>query len=187
MAIKDLLPPAPPPPTPASERPAGITCETYTRGEGKRCVHYANNGACLHETGFMCVEWLKVNGPKPSLPTPPVAIAPKSEAPIIDIDQLRGFTTDDIESFKVRGLEVLLRSETYGDLWLVPAYTGQPRTEITPEHAATLARVMSTFPGSHIVSFHQTKNPSPTLSAQSAPSRSAHEKPASQLQPPLEV
>jgi len=220
MAIKDLLPPAPPPPTTASERPPGITCETYTRGEGKRCVHYANNGACLHETGFMCVEWLKVNGHKPSLPavdeppkpapvprdlfgnplpevaapistptTPPVAIAPKSdaEASIIDVDQLRGFTTDDIESFKARGLEVLLCSETYGDIWLVPAYTGQPRKEITPEHAATLARVMSVFAGSHIVSFHQTKNPSPPLSAQSAPSRSAHEKPASQLQPPLEV
>lgn len=28
--------------------------------------------------------------------------------------------------------------------------------EITPEHAATLARVMSVFPGSHIVSFEKT-------------------------------
>jgi len=38
----------------------------------------------------------------------------------------------------------------------VPAYTGQPRKEITPEHAATLARAMSVFPGSHIVSFEKT-------------------------------
>ena len=41
-----------------------------------------------------------------------------------------------------------LRSEAYGDLWLVPAYTGQPRKEITPEHAATVMRVLSVFPGS---------------------------------------
>lgn len=43
-----------------------------------------------------------------------------------------------------------------GDVWLVPAYTGRERKEITPEHAATLARVMSVFPGSHIVSFEKT-------------------------------
>ena len=34
MALKDLIRPAP---TPAAERPPGITCEKYTRGEGKRC------------------------------------------------------------------------------------------------------------------------------------------------------
>ena len=34
MALKDLIRPAP---TPAAERPPGITCETYTSGEGKRC------------------------------------------------------------------------------------------------------------------------------------------------------
>ena len=73
-----------------------------------------------------------------------------------DVDQLRGFTTEDIESFKALGVEVLLHSETYGDVWLVPAYTGRERKEITPEHAATLARVMSVFPGSHIVSFEKT-------------------------------
>ena len=57
---------------------------------------------------------------------------------------------------KALGVEVLLHSETYGDVWLVPAYTGRERKEITPEHAATLARVMSVFPGSHIVSFEKT-------------------------------
>ena len=80
----------------------------------------------------------------------------------IDVDQRRGCTTADIESFKALGVEVLLHSETYGDVWLVPAYTGRERKEITPEHAATLARVMSVFPGSHIVSFEktaQTNNP----------------------------
>jgi hypothetical protein len=89
----------------------------------------------------------------------PIALAPRPDAdaqPAVDVDQLRGFTTEDIESFKALGVEVLLHSETYGDVWLVPAYTGRDRKEITPEHAATLARVMSVFPGSHIVSFEKT-------------------------------
>jgi hypothetical protein len=82
--------------------------------------------------------------------------ARRRRAHAVDVDQLRGFTTEDIESFKALGVEVLLHSETYGDVWLVPAYTGRERKEITPEHAATLARVMSVFPGSHIVSFEKT-------------------------------
>lgn len=190
MAIKDLVKPELPPPTPAAERPPGITCEKYTRGEGKRCLHFASNGACTLPDEFMCVEWLKANGhgkralpvvdepaaPKPvardlfgnalpevAPPTPkastPIALAPKPDAdaqPAVDVDQLRGFTDADIASFKALGVEVLLHSETYGDVWLVPAYTGRERKEITPEHAATLARVMSVFPGSHIVSFEKT-------------------------------
>lgn len=199
MALKDLIRPAVPPPTPASERPPSITCEKYTRGEGKRCIHFQQGGTCALPDEFVCTEWQKHNGPnkrtllvvaeapvppveprKPATPArdlfgnplPEVATptpAPKastSPAPIakttegaaraVDVDQLRGFTTEDIESFKALGVEVLLRSETYGDVWLVPAYTGRERKEITPEHAATLARVMSVFPGSHIVSFEKT-------------------------------
>ncbi|GAB4215620.1 MAG: hypothetical protein OHK0013_41340 [Sandaracinaceae bacterium] len=199
MALKDLLRPAPPPPTPVDERPPGITCAKYTRGEGKRCVHYVSNGACALPDEFMCVEWLKANGPKPaadareSLPVveapkpepqpqardlfgnpaalpeeppkpkpvaaaAPVAPKPASE-PAIDVDQLRGFTSQDIEGFKALGVEVLLRSERYGELWLVPAYTGKPRKEITPEHAATVMRVLSVLPGSHVVAFEKTTNP----------------------------
>ncbi len=191
MALKDLLHSAPPP-TPAGERPPGITCEKYTRGEGKRCVHYASNGACLRDDEFMCVEWLKANGPKPTHALPVVVEPPKPDArdlfgnplpevatppptqkpsappasiakaatdaqPTVDVDQLRGFTTEDIESFKALGVEVLLHSETYGDVWLVPSYTGQGRKELTPEHAATIARVLSVFPGSHVIAFEKTK------------------------------
>jgi hypothetical protein len=200
MALKDLLRPALPPPTPAAERPPGITCEKYTRGEGKRCVHYVSNGACALLDEFMCVEWLKANGTKPaSEPRPlPVAIEPPKPAPqpqardlfgnpvalpdkpskprpaasaitaaparpasepTIDVDQLRGFTTDDIESFKALGVEVLLHAETYGDIWLVPAYTGQARQEITPENAATVMRVLSVFPGSRVVAFEKKQKP----------------------------
>ena len=184
MAIKDLVRPELPPPTPAAERPPNITCEKYTRGEdGKRCIHFQQGGTCALPDEFVCTEWQKHNGPnKRTLPvvapapvvedTPapkpaakvstapaPIALAPKPDAdaqPAVDVDQLRGFTTEDIESFKALGVEVLLHSETYGDVWLVPAYTGRERKEITPEHAATLARVMSVFPGSHIVSFEKT-------------------------------
>ena len=196
MAIKDLVRPELPPPTPAAERPPNITCERYTRGEdGKRCIHFQQGGTCALPDEFVCTEWQKHNGPnkrtllvvapapapKPvardlfgnplpevatPAPTPKVSTTParnglasKPEAdaqPAVDVDQLRGFTTEDIESFKALGVEVLLHSETYGDVWLVPAYTGRDRKEITPEHAATLARVMSVFPGSHVVSFEKT-------------------------------
>lgn len=192
MALRDLLPSSPmPAPTPASERPDGVTCEHYTRGEGKRCLHYAANGACRLPSEFMCSEWLKANGPaatrslplapprepppaiardlfgntvhaapahtaaKPAVHRAPLDIAAKSgpTPATVDIDQLRGFTSDDIESFKARGVEVLLRSDAIGELWLVPSYTGQDRKEITPENAATLLRVMAVFPGTELVSF----------------------------------
>lgn len=96
------------------------------------------------------------SAPKVS-PSAPIAKQPAEVgAPSVDVDQLRGFTTEDIASFKALGVEVQLHSETYGDVWLVPAYTSRERTELTPEHAATIARVMSVFPGSHIVSFEKT-------------------------------
>ena len=78
MALKDLIRPAP---TPAAERPPGITCEKYTRGEGKRCIHYAANGACALPDEFMCVEWLKANGPKHAHSLPVVTEPPKPALP----------------------------------------------------------------------------------------------------------
>ncbi len=199
MALKDLIKPAP---TPAAERPAGITCERYLRGEGKRCAHYVSNGACSLPDEFMCVEWLKVNepGPPPAEPRPAPAVAPdppsvagvvrdlfgnpvpevkapaakalpSTSAPMsaplipepspIDISRLRGFTTDDIESFKALGVEVCLQSESIGELWLVPAYTGQPRRELTPEHLATVLHALSVFPGSRVTAFHPPIKPGP--------------------------
>ena len=69
----------------------------------------------------------------------------------------RGLTTDDIESFKALGVEVCIASEAIGEVWLVPEYTGKDRKELTPEHAATLCRIVEAFPGSRVVSFE--KNP----------------------------
>ncbi|MBM4777540.1 MAG: hypothetical protein GQE15_07530 [Archangiaceae bacterium] len=163
MALKHLLRPTP---TPAAERPSGITCPKYVRGEGKRCAHFKTNGACALPDEFMCVEWLKVNGKAPPAPperTPeprPVEVGTPAEATAPDeVGPARGFTSDDIASFKALGVEVRLRSETYGEVWLVPAYTGQPRKELTPEHAATVLRVLEAFPGSRVISFEKHTNP----------------------------
>jgi hypothetical protein len=84
MALKDLIRPALPPPTPAAERPPGITCEKFLRSEGRRCAHYLTSGACALATEFMCVEWLKLNGPNKR--GPPVLAAPAVEPPPVVVE-----------------------------------------------------------------------------------------------------
>lgn len=205
MALKDLIRPAPQTPTPAAQRPPGVTCAKYVRGEGKRCLQYVVGGACALPDELMCLQWLKANeakasaaattkapetvateAPKPARrprpktldlfagpfpppaeaepplppePTPaPATEAPSHEAPT-RVSELRGFTTEDIDGFKALGIEVQLRSEGFGDVWLVPSYTGKPRKELTPEHAATVARVLSVFPGSRVLAFTKSPNP----------------------------
>lgn len=188
MALKHLIRPAPAP-TPKAEAPPGVTCERYTRGEGKRCAHYTASGACTLPGESACLEWLKANGSRARatatarLPTPPpvardlfghpipdakpalkakpvtpAATETTTAAPVISpaIDGLRGLTTDDIASFKALGAEVHFKSDTYGDVWLVPAYTGQSRKELTPEHAATIVRVLAAFPGSRVLAFNKS-------------------------------
>ena len=82
MVLKDLIGAAP---TPATERPPGITCEKYTRGEDKRCIHDAANGACALPDEFMGVEWLKANGPKHAHSVPVVTEPPKPAPPARDL------------------------------------------------------------------------------------------------------
>ncbi len=98
--------------------------------------------------------------PRPATsPNPARSPAPVRTHPAVEeADErpaTRGLTTEDIESFKALGVEVCLRSEAVGDVWLVPEYTGRDRKEITPEHAATLCRVVEAFPGSQVVSFEK--------------------------------
>ncbi len=189
MALTHLLQP-----TAAQQRPPGVTCEAYVRGEGKHCLHYRTGGACALASISTCTEWLKVNrqsrAPReevaPPAPVPPAKSAPaavdlfghplteagarkpapapasKPAPPVpspgvkeMDAEAMRGLTDSDIASFKALNAEVCFRSETYGEVWLVPAYTGQARKEITPEHAATLVRVLSAFPGSRVMSFEK--------------------------------
>jgi len=78
---------------------------------------------------------------------------------------LRGLTTEDIESFKALGLEVCFRSEAFGELWLVPEYTGQDRQELSPEHAATVCHVLRAFPGSRVIAFEKNAKPSKEATA----------------------
>lgn len=86
---------------------------------------------------------------------PPASASQTAEEPAL----LRGLTTEDIDGFKQLGVEVCLESEAFGEVWLVPEYTGRDRKELTPEHAATIARVMAAFPGSKVVSFEKSPNP----------------------------
>ncbi|WP_141593900.1 hypothetical protein [Myxococcus sp. AB056] len=193
MALTHLLQP-----TPAPQRPPGVTCEAYVRGEGNHCLHYRHGGGCALPGVGTCTEWLKVNRqsrPPRDVAAPPVPVPPKKSAPaavdlfghplteagskkpapasaskpsppVASLDvkvpdseaplsALRGLTDEDIASFKALGAEVCFASETYGEVWLVPAYTGQARKELTPEHAATLVRVLSAFPGSRVMSFEK--------------------------------
>ena len=90
---------------------------------------------------------------RPTAATPSPASAPEV---VEQREPLRGLTTEDIDGFKKLGVEVCLESEAFGEVWLVPEYTGRERKEITPEHAATIARVMEAFPGSKVVSFEKS-------------------------------
>ncbi|WP_141621257.1 hypothetical protein [Myxococcus sp. AB036A] len=189
MALTHLLQP-----TAAQQRPPGVTCEAYVRGEGKHCLHYRLGGGCTLPGVGTCTEWLKVNRqarPHRDVATPPVPAPPEKARPVavdlfghpltetgakknapapaskptppapspavkeLDAEALRGLNDEDIASFKSLGAEVCFHSETYGEVWLVPAYTGQARKELTPEHAATLVRVLSAFPGSRVMSFEK--------------------------------
>lgn len=97
--------------------------------------------------------------PAPAKQPPPRAPAlhvVRDSAPAEEREPLRGYTTEDIEGFKKLGVEVCLRSEAYGEIWLVPKYTGSDRKELTPEHAATISRVLEAFPGSRVVSFEKS-------------------------------
>lgn len=56
----------------------------------------------------------------------------------------------DIATFKQNGVEVCLRTETLGPVWLVGSYTGQARCELTIEHALLVATVSAAFPGATV-------------------------------------
>lgn len=90
------------------------------------------------------------SGPSPATSTP------TDDTDTAERPPLRGLTTEDIDSFKALRAEVCLSSDAFGEVWLVPEYTGQDRKEITPEHAATICRVIEAFPGSRVVSFEKT-------------------------------
>lgn len=106
-----------------------------------RCKYLMATGCCLLPDELFCVE------------------SGASElGTALGVDHLPGFTPEDIASFKALGAEVCLQSDLFGELWLVPSYTGQPRREIIPEHVATLIQVTKVFPGARVTAFTPPKS-----------------------------
>lgn len=66
-------------------------------------------------------------------------------------------TQEEIDSFKALGIELCIRFEELGELWLVPEYTNQDRREISPEHAATLRLLLDAFPGGRVTAFEKQR------------------------------
>lgn len=70
---------------------------------------------------------------------------------------------EEIESFKALRVSLRFESPTVGEMWLVPAYTGQDRKEISIDHLVTLQLLMTAFPGSKVTSFDSVADaPAPT-------------------------
>jgi hypothetical protein len=86
--------------------------------------------------------------PQPApAPAPPAPACAPADDPVASPTGLR---SEDIESFKALGVEVELELPELGELWLVPAYTGKPRREIMPEHAAKIALLVDAFLGASV-------------------------------------
>ena len=135
-----------------------ITCPKYEPVPGtKRCRHYHSNGACGLPDEFMCVEWLKANGHAAAAPVTPAATneVPHHEA----VPVVRTISDADLASFKALGVEVRLATEELGDVWVVPAYTGMDRQELSVDHAALIAAVASAFPGARVTALVRKPKP----------------------------
>lgn len=79
---------------------------------------------------------------EPLAPAPP----PSTKPPLV-----RNVTDEEIASFKALGVEVCIRAEALGDVYLVPTYSGQDRTELSIEHSLTLTAICAAFPGAKVV------------------------------------
>jgi hypothetical protein len=151
-----------------------VDCPKYEPlPDGRRCRHYLANGACDLPDEFMCIEWLKANGhaPLPSVPTPPplerdlfgAAYVPPSAirepshapAPVASTTPPvapapRAMNAAALASIQALGVEVRLESDELGVLWLVPAYTGADRQELSFEHAALVATLCAAMPTARV-------------------------------------
>jgi hypothetical protein len=90
----------------------------------------------------------------PTVPAAPMLLALESQ-PAAALTARVAIPQDALDSFMTLGVELCIRSEELGEVWLVPGYTGQARKEITPEHAATLRLLLEAFPGGRIVRFER--------------------------------
>jgi hypothetical protein len=151
-----------------------FACPKYEPLAGsRRCRHYVEGGACDLPDELMCLEWLKANGHTPQLsaPTPPPLEQDLFGAAYVHPAPIRGHahalapvasTTPPaapappalnaaaLTSFQALDVEVRVEADDIGELWLVPAYTGSGRQELSLEHAALLATLCSALPSARI-------------------------------------
>ncbi|MGE0327856.1 MAG: hypothetical protein AB7S68_36430 [Polyangiaceae bacterium] len=88
----------------------------------------------------------------PARTSAPVVLSP-SNPPVDGLAGIRCLTEKDIESFKTLGVEACFATKDFGELWLVPEYTGQDRKELSVEHAMLLVAVSGVFPEATLKSF----------------------------------
>src|SRR5262249_11068336 len=136
--------------------------------DGKRCKDYQDGGTCARADTFVCLEWAKVNGHRlPIVPPPPPSggaaprdpsgtagpVPPAPEPPASSRVHITatGLTEADVARFRALGTEVCLFSPEVGEVWIVPAPTGEERTEITVDQLAVIANAVAAFPGSCVV------------------------------------
>jgi len=94
---------------------------------------------------------VRAEGPK-SAPLPSrtsLPIATRMGAPAFT----RPITEEQIKALEERGVELCLRTEAAGELWLVPAYTAAGRNEMTFRDAAAIAAMCAVFPGAEVTRF----------------------------------
>lgn len=155
---------------------AGIVCPHYRAvSPAKRCESYVDGGTCARPDHFLCVEWERANAHR--LPRPPVSPpgAPPStpetgQGSMGNVVQLRpkdprvsaphaqiaegdghGLFQIDLGSLARRGLRACIASESLGEIWLVPEYTGSHDRELSYEHAAMLSAICAAIPGAQVV------------------------------------
>lgn len=61
-----------------------------------------------------------------------------------------GISEEDVESFNALNVEVLIRSPTLGEVWLVPELTDASRRELSISTLRKMLMVDTMFPGSRV-------------------------------------
>ncbi len=92
----------------------------------------------------------------------PVSYPRASNAPLTQppcATPLRCISARDEVSFKTIGAELCLASDEFGEVWIVPEYTGASRNELSIEHAAIIAAVVTAFPGARVTAFKRRDRP----------------------------
>jgi hypothetical protein len=150
----------------ACDRPDELMCIEWLKANGKSEVQPPEKEKRSHDLDRDLFGNPLPPRSKPVEKDPPNVNKPNSpEAPepppTVEVPLVRNLNDEEIASFKALGVEVCIKSEDIGELWLVPDYTDQKRKEISVEHAATLSAMCSAFPGAKVASFEKKTEPNP--------------------------